>query len=344
MRKAQVAIALALGASFYTICAGADGAPPKGSVTSVELARSAGATCELRADERFLYWTTVDYNFKRPSQNRTDRGAGGQVIDWRYERATIQRLPKAGGSAEVVARIEGDRLSNFNLDENYFYWNGQRRDDLWRVPKVGGTPVRIDDGKYALFGTVRDSTYFYARDQSRRPVGLLRIPRDGGGATVAVRSQALLVALGVDQDSIFWSERVGGTASVKWAFKTAKKVGGPARTIEGIDELPNELVFADEIYLVTNHAAYSVNRATLKARRLAAATDYGDRGSVAVDDNFLYWAEGKTGEVRRVPKRGGTATVVATGGEPCAVVVDKRKIFWIDRVGNRIVQTPVADE
>jgi hypothetical protein len=89
----------------------------KSSGDSAELARSPRAMCDLRDDQRFLYWTTVDYSFGRPGPRRASRAGGGQAIDWRYERATIQRLPKAGGVPETLVEVKGDRLSNLDLDE-----------------------------------------------------------------------------------------------------------------------------------------------------------------------------------------------------------------------------------
>jgi hypothetical protein len=76
---------------------------------------------------------------------------------------------------------------------------------------------------------------------------------------------------------------------------------------------PPALTVADKIYLLTNRAAYRLDRATQKVQMLAAATEYGDRGSIGVDDHFPYWPEARTGEIKRVPRGGGAATVVVTG-------------------------------
>ena len=306
---------------------------------SIELARSPGATCDLRDDERFLYWTTVDYNFGRPTARRARNGGEGQVIDWRYERATIQRLPKAGGVPQTLVEVKGDRLSNLSLDEGHLYWNGQRHDDVWRVAKTGGQPVRLDDGEQRLFGTVQDADGLYVREQSTHPRGLVRVSKAGGRSSVVVPSKALAVVLGVDQGVLYWSERIGNSSSEAWALKAAPTAGGPARTIEGLQELPTEFVFDDAAYFVTGQAAYRLDRRAAKANRLAGSTEYGDRGSIDVDNTFLYWGEGKTGKIVRVPKRGGPTTVAATGGEPCAVLADSVRIFWIDRTGNRIMRT-----
>src|SRR4029079_751401 len=211
----------------------------------IELARSPGATCDLRDDERYLYWTTVDYNFGRPTARRAQHGGGGRGIDWRYERATIQRLPKAGGVPQVLVEVKGDRLSNLNLDEGHLYWNGQRHDDVWRVAKTGGHPVRLDDGEQPLFGTVQDAEGLYVREQSTHPRGLVRVPKAGGRSTVVVPTKAWAVVLGVDQGVLYWSERIGNSASEVWALKAAPTAGGPVRSIEGVQELPTEFVFDD---------------------------------------------------------------------------------------------------
>jgi hypothetical protein len=315
----------------------ADGPSPRGD--SSELARSPGATCDLKDDERFLYWTTVDYNFGRQTARRARNGGGEHSIEWRYERATIQRLPKDGGVPQTLVEVKGDRLSNLNVDEGHLYWNGQRHYDVWRVAKAGGQPVRLNDNEQPVFGTVHDAEALYVREQATPPRGVLRIPKEGGRATIAVPSKAWVVVLGVDQGLLYWSERIGNSSSDVWALRSAPKGGGPTRTFEGVQELPAEVIFDDAAYFVTGRAAYRLDRAGVKATRLADSAEYGDRGSIDVDSRFLYWGEGKTGKILRVPKRGGPTTVAATGGEPCAVLADGERIFWIDRTGNRIMRT-----
>lgn len=311
---------------------------PSNSGDSSELARSLGATCDLKDDKEFLYWTTVDATFGRPSGWRD---SGDRAIDWRFERATVQRLPKSGGQAETLVAIKGDRLSNLTLDHDQLYWNGQRRDDLWRVAKTGGAPVRLDDATRRVFGTVHDANNFYVRDQGNPPAGVFRIPKAGGPTNIVVRSSTRAVVLGTDQGWLYWGERLAGKSSETWALKAIPTAGGPVLRIQGVSELPQEFVFDDAAYFVTNRAAYRLDRVAQRVSRLAAATDYGDRGSVDVDGRFLYWAEGKSGQIMRVPKDGGAATVVAVGGEPCAVVADGDRIFWIDRRGNQIMMTPL---
>ena len=337
MNRVRITAALAM-IELLSREAFADSAPSK-RVNSVELGRSPNATCDLAADDRFLYWTTVDHNFDRPADGRAGQGSGGRGIDWRYERATIQRLPKSGGPPETFVEVKGDRLFNLNLDQNQIFWNGQHHDDLWRVAKTGGTPVRVDDGKWRVFGTVQDAQNLYVRDQSRPPAGLLRIPKSSGPTTIVVQSRTLAIVLGVDRGWLYWGERLVSESRDGWALRATSMVGGPTRNVEGFVENTTEFVFDDAAYFVTNRAAYRLDRLAQKVRRLAGATEYGDRGSIAVDSKFLYWAEGNAGQIMRVPKQGGAATVAASGGEPCAVVASGDNIFWIDRRGNRIMRT-----
>lgn len=334
MRRPGMLIAFFLSWSFRQENALADARVSKSAATPVEIARAPNATCDLLADEQFLFWTTVDSDFERPKREVWKAGSGGAAIDWRYERATIQRLPKAGGVPITFAAIRGDRLSELRLDQGHLYWNGQHHNDLWRIPRAGGPPVRLDDGKTPLYGTILDSEYLYARNQNKQPpTGVVRVPKTGGASTAVVKSESLAVVVGVDRDSIFWSERIeGGATTSRWVLKMAPRAGGAAKTVRGIDELPSELLFSDEIYFMTEHAAYRMNRVTLKAEVLAQADDYG-MGAITIDGDYLYWADVKA--IKKVPRRGGAVAVVVTGGEICAVVVDRNEMFWIDRGGNR---------
>ena len=87
-----------------------------------------------------------------------------------------------------------------------------------------------------------------------------------------------------------------------------------------------------------------MSRTTGALRRLARVSTYGDRGAIAVDDRYLYWGEGKTGELKRVPKSGGAARVVAIGTEPCGVVVNGQTIFWMDRGGYRLMRMTIGSD
>jgi hypothetical protein len=56
--------------------------------------------------------------------------------------------------------------------------------------------------------------------------------------------------------------------------------------------------------------------------------------ALAFDDTYVYWLDIETvGTIMRVPKTGGTATVIARDTSPVAIAVDANAIYWSDAGG-----------
>ena len=64
--------------------------------------------------------------------------------------------------------------------------------------------------------------------------------------------------------------------------------------------------------------------------------------SVAVDDAFVYWADGYNNRVLRTPLGGGPAAVLASSGtpDPYGLVVDSNYLYWASGGGQRILRCP----
>jgi hypothetical protein len=66
-----------------------------------------------------------------------------------------------------------------------------------------------------------------------------------------------------------------------------------------------------------------------------ATTGSGIAGAIAIDDTYVYWVDGVTvGTIMRVPKTGGTATVIARDTNPVAIAADSNAVYWSDQGGN----------
>ncbi len=333
-------LTLSLVSMLSSVASGA-GAHAAGISAPIEIARSRGASCDLRTDAQFIYWTTSDNGL---AQGSSSSGAQGMALEWPRASSTILRVPIEGGAITRLATVKANWAFLLSLDHDHLYWNGLRTGEIWRMPKAGGTPVRLDDGAHKLMGTATDSTYVYASDRSARPEGLLRIPKEGGAATLVSQSRALTLVLGVDHGDLYWAERLDGGTGKGWLLRTVATRGGQSRTLAQVDALPAQFVFSDDIYFIAGSTVYGMSRTTGALRRLARASEYGDRGAIGVDNRYLYWGDGKTGELKRVPKSGGAASVVATGTEPCGVVVEGQTIFWMDRGGYRLMRMTISSD
>jgi hypothetical protein len=57
--------------------------------------------------------------------------------------------------------------------------------------------------------------------------------------------------------------------------------------------------------------------------------------NLALDDTYVYWTDpSPAGTVMRVPKTGGTPSVIARGTSPLAIAVDATAVYWSDQQGN----------
>jgi len=118
-----------------------------GSPPSVEIARSPGASCDLKADAQFIYWTTEDHG-----TTSTKRAGGWEpALDWARVSSTIRRVPKAGGAVATLATIKGNAAFLLNLDDSHLYWNGLRTGELWRLAKSGGKAVVLGVDRAQLY-------------------------------------------------------------------------------------------------------------------------------------------------------------------------------------------------
>jgi len=55
---------------------------------------------------------------------------------------------------------------------------------------------------------------------------------------------------------------------------------------------------------------------------------------IAYDDAYVYWLDDATvGTMMRVPKTGGTATIIVRDTSPVAMAVDASAVYWSNQAG-----------
>ncbi len=309
-----------------------------GSAT-VELASAKGAGCDLAADATRIYWSTTDNgSVGRRERGKTPRAGGGAALDWKLARSTIRAASKQGGDHDVLASITGDWIFGLAHDATALYWTGLRNGDVWRLPKQEQTPTRLAHGRANVLGTAIGSKHVYASDRGRKPRGVLRLPKDGGAAEVFEKSNRLTVVLGVADDVLYWGERAS-VPEERWSIRATAIDTHTSTSIAEVDKVPTSFVSSNGAYFIAGRAAYAVVDDGTALRKVADVVEYGDRGSIGADATHLYWADGKTGEVKRAPKHGGASAVVVRGAEPCGVLVEDGVMHWIDRGGSKLMRS-----
>jgi hypothetical protein len=162
----------------------------------------------------------------------------------------------------------------------------------------------------------------------------------GGAASILASFLSSGDHLAVTATTVFLSGAAGLSS-----FPLASGVpdGGTAADVSGAMQGCDILLSdTDAIYCV---AGSSISRIASDGCTTALGTVFNgpmafDDGNTelaqfAFDDTYFYWVDDATvGTVMRVPKTGGTATLLARDTNPVAIAVDAHAVYWSDAGGN----------
>lgn len=312
----------------------------------VEILRAPGSSCDLLTDGTYLYWLTSNLHPEppRPKAKSDDKtGLYGRALNWDLTHGAVLRvaLDAAPGTAPTrLATVEKDWWFGPSSDADNLYFSGERKGTLLRLPKTGGTPTVLYDLRKTLLTTL-DDTYVYTSDRTDPMVGIWRVPKAGGAATLFVRASSVTIPRKVAKGRLYWAEKLGKSPfDDRWALKSVSQQGGDAKVhAELKGGLSGEFAADRErIYFVTGERLVSLSLDGGTLTELAPVDSYGDRGSLALDDTHVYVGNGKDGHLLRVKKTGGPPEVVVKGAEPCGVAIHGSAIFYMDRGGYRLMR------
>lgn len=207
----------------------------------------------------------------------------------------IARVSRSGGDRTVLAA--GQKPWSIAVDGSHVYWaNGDGA--VRRVAVAGGRIERV--GRMAAgpapIGVDEGAIYWVSGGR------LVAVRKDGLTPTTLARAQAFAGAIALDTTSVYWVDDCAG------AVRRASKRGGP----------PTDLA-----ELLANPSRCQDDRFVLDECQFMCSV-------IAVDETHVYWVEAD--RVRRVPKSGGAADVVAAGlAAPVSVAVDSRSVYFTTR-------------
>ena len=203
------------------------------------------------------------------------------------------------GCAELkvttLASSEAHEYGAITLDDRYAYWLDQ------------GTP----DDDYAA-GAV------------------MRVLKTGGDAERVVGDKGNLLALAVDDASVYYA-RADGAEVLR-----APKAGGPAAPlVKGLKSPGGIAVDAGFVYVTETAWQGRVVKAPKAGGEIVAvATNQRQPTEVVLDDDAVYWIDAGSstsdGAVMKAPKAGGDATVLADKlRRPRSLALDAGNVYWL---------------
>jgi hypothetical protein len=276
----------------------------------------------LVSDGTSLFWVSCE-------------GSGGPVSS----------MPVGGGpiAAVVPGLIGGGFLA---VDDANVYYVGQSG-GIDRAPKGGGgSPTLVNEAGASIAGvTVLGTSAYWVEFQpgvspGGGPLTVKTAPLVGGSVSTITEftgGDPGESIIGVTTTAVFISGF--GTQLSSFPITSGVPDGGTPAQVPGPMQQCNFLVSdTDAVYCDTgssiNAVASDGTTTTLGMVVDESGISCGN-GSVAFDETYVYWLDNATvGTIMRVPKTGGTATIIARDTSPVAIAVDANAVYWSDEGGN----------
>ncbi len=258
----------------------------------------------------------------------------------------VSSMPVGGGPIATVvpAPVPGGFL--FVDDVNVYFPSPGPSAGIARAPKGGGgTPTLVNEAG-AEVGSVTalgPTVYWTEIEQGHPPnVGGLLVksaPLTGGAISTIggfnFFGQPIGGGIAVTATTVFLSEQATPLSS--FLISGGIPEGGmPAPVPGGMQGCQQLLSDTDAVYCYGPSLTRVANDGSMTV--LGTVVDQGQTGgALAIDDAYVYWLDIDTvGTIMRVPRTGGTATIIARDTSPVAIAVDAHAVYWSDSGGNII--------
>jgi hypothetical protein len=300
--------------------------------TNFVLTPDPGGPSDLALDQDYVYWTS-------------------------YNTGTIQRIPKTGGSPQLLTPIPHGGNPTVDVDDTSVYFSADTGSNTFvgSVPKSGGTITVLAPQQFAARRVrVKDGfVYWLTGSGPSTPGSPMRAPVGGGAANALTTNTYLTNAwLAVDDQYAYWTDYGDLGPTSGQIFRAPRDGSGPVVTpVTGLDSPYG--IAADGSNLFVGLGAHpnttngKLNGTILSLNKLAAPPapttvlkdNQAEPLAVAVDDTFVYWGDHLSGSIMKAPKTGGPAVPIVSGsGGFESIAVDDLYVYWIfSSVGNGYV-------
>lgn len=154
---------------------------------------------------------------------------------WTDTANTVNRIPKAGGSVELIADTQSQCIG-LAVDATHAYWGRWSDGVIVRVGKTGGTPEVVVTGAGMPVELAVDDTSVFWTDYDSH---VFRATKAGGTAQVLAGAQAIPWAIAIDDDRVYW------TAIAEGVIRSVAKVGGDVMTLAVGLDFPRQIAVDD---------------------------------------------------------------------------------------------------
>jgi hypothetical protein len=271
-------------------------------------------------------------------------GDPGITVDGNQHRGHIYRVPRFGGSVELVADV--GRTPEIAVDETSLYFADNYDSRIGRVPVSGGQPMTLTttSGQAIALAVDRAQGAIYFTDlwgTGDASIGALRrVSLSGGTPTTLATGVNRGYDIAFDDAYVYYySIDDAGPASLRGSLYSVRKDGASAPQVIDGDELSiaSPLVAGGSLFWIAwapgdaQQARAGLWSAPLSGGTKSLVTSNVVSGpSLAADDSYIYLATARTG-ITRVRLAGGDVEQVAPGADmdsPWFVAVDKSAVVW----------------
>jgi hypothetical protein len=145
---------------------------------------------------------------------------------------------------------------------------------------------------------------------------------------------SLIVTDGVN---VYWHNYGGGSAHT---IEYVPVGGGAAQSLEGTDLTADMVIKAGTLYWTTYDLMKRSLAGASSSVQLADIGGFGG-GPLAVDDTFVYWADGTGTTVYKTPIAGGaTMSLAPSSGDVYDMATDGINVYWLS--GASVMSVPVG--
>ncbi len=248
-----------------------------------------------------------------------------------YETGPVYEIPLDGGAPITLDAISASTIA---INSTQVFTVSPSGEDVVSCAKTGcnGVPTQLASGQQSAWGVAADESNVYWTNQSELADGgsaVMKAPLDGGAPVSLVPTTPDGAnAIAVNGDKVFYVAS-GKTLDVVAASGGAPRVVATAASQSAIDWFA---VDSNNAYYTTNYALFQVPLAVDGGAPVTLATFTDGECPVAIDEAYVYWADGSN--IRKTSIGGGTVTTLVQGqnGGPfvSGIAVDSTFVYWSD--------------